>query len=244
MLEVQGVSRHFGPFRAVDDVSFSVEPGTILGLLGPNGAGKTTLIRMIAGTLRPSSGSIIIAGHHMAKEPQQCKLQVGVLFPDGGLAERLTDVENVALFGRLYGLSEVEAVARAKALLTQLGLEPTRRFVETFSKGMRQKVALARALVHDPAVVVLDEPTSGLDVVSAAALEDLVLHLKTEGKAVLLSSHNLSQVEHLCDRVAVLNHGRLAALVDVAQLAADQGRPIAEALLSALKGENLGVAAD
>ena len=211
MIEVQSVSKRFGAFTALHDVSFRVEAGEVYGLLGENGAGKTTLMRLMATILRPTQGDIHIAGYSVTKEPESVRRQIGILFGgDVGLYSRLTARENIAYFGSLYGLGKEEIAARIERLSRMFEMEPfLDRRVGPFSRGMRQKVAIARTLVHDPAVILLDEPTTGLDVTSANLFRRMIRVLQEEGKTILFSSHNMSEINKLCKRIALVHQGRL-----------------------------------
>lgn len=211
MIEVVKASKRFGTLEAVSQLSFTVKPGEVVGLLGENGAGKTTTMRLISGILQPSDGEIRIGGILTSTEPLTARKQVGLLFGgDVGLYGRLTAWENIAYFGRLYGMGEQLLQGRIAQASEKLGMESyVRKRVAGFSRGMRQKVAIARALVHDPPVVLLDEPTTGLDVSGALVFRELIAQLRQEGKAILVSSHNMSEVKKLCDRVVIMHKGRI-----------------------------------
>ncbi|WP_421617096.1 ATP-binding cassette domain-containing protein [Brevibacillus sp. TJ4] len=211
MIEVQNVSKRFGSFTALHDVSFRVEAGEVYGLLGENGAGKTTLMRMMATILRPTQGEIEIEGFSVTKEPEVVRRRIGILFGgDVGLYSRLTARENIAYFGSLYGLQKAQIAARIEHLSRVFEMEPfLDRPVGPFSRGMRQKVAIARTLVHDPAVILLDEPTTGLDVTAANLFRRMIRMLQEEGKTILFSSHNMTEIDKLCKRIALVHRGRL-----------------------------------
>ena len=217
MIRVENLEKSFqdasrGEVRAVDGVSFEARPGRILGLLGPNGAGKTTTLRMIATILRPTGGRIVVAGHDVATDPEAVRRQIGFLSGATGVYERLTAREVLVYFARLHGMTATEAAARAAALIRLFDLgEIADGVVGKFSSGQRQKVSIARALVHDPPVVILDEPTVSLDVLVARAVVDFVARLRDEGKCVVLSSHVMSEVERLCDEVVVIDRGQVRA---------------------------------
>ncbi|WNF05106.1 ABC transporter ATP-binding protein [Brevibacillus borstelensis] len=212
MIEVDRVSKRFGHLTAVDDVSFFVEKGEVYGLLGENGAGKTTTMRMMATILRPTSGDIRIRGYSVLSEPVEIRRRIGILFGgDVGLYSRLTARENIAYFGKLYGLADDALEKRVEQLGEMLHMsEFMDRRVGGFSRGMRQKVAIARTLVHDPDVILLDEPTTGLDVTAANMFRRMVAHLQEEGKTILFSSHNMGEIERLCNRIAIMHKGRLS----------------------------------
>jgi len=211
LIEVHQVSKRFGAFTALQDVSFRVEAGEVYGLLGENGAGKTTLMRLMATILRPTQGEIEIAGFSVTREPEAVRRRIGILFGgDVGLYSRLTARENIAYFGSLYGLEKTQIAAQIERLSRMFEMEPfLDRRVGSFSRGMRQKVAIARTLVHDPAVILLDEPTTGLDVSAANLFRRMIRMLQEEGKTILFSSHNMSEIDKLCRRIAVMHQGRL-----------------------------------
>lgn len=193
---------------AVNDVSFVARDGEVTGLLGPNGAGKTTTLRMLSTLLTPDSGSACIDSHDIAQGRAQVRRRLGVLGDAKGLYWRLTARENIAYFGRLHGLAESEARLRADTLIDELGLHALAdRPTQGFSQGERMKVAIARALVHDPQTVLLDEPTNGLDIMSTRSMRDLIRGLRDKGKCVLFSSHIMQEVAALCDRVVIIDKG-------------------------------------
>lgn len=218
MLNVQELTKSFGDTTAVSELSFAVGPGEIYGLLGENGAGKTTTMRMLATLLKPTSGTATISGHDIIREPEAVRASIGVLF-EGGLYDRLTAYENVQYFGRLYGLRGSELHSRIQRLADMLEMQEFMdRRASTLSKGMRQKVAIARAIIHDPPVLLMDEPTSGLDVTSARLVHDFVRNATKDGRTVLFSSHNMTEVERLCHRVGILHRGRLRAEGTITEL--------------------------
>lgn len=212
MIEVERVSKRFGKLTAVEDVSFFVEEGEVYGLVGENGAGKTTTMRMMATILQPTSGDIRIRGFSVQREPVEVRRRIGILFGgDVGLYSRLTARENIAYFGKLYGLRDGELERRIQQLSEMLDMcEYMDRRVGGFSRGMRQKVAIARTLVHDPDVILLDEPTTGLDVTAANLFRRMVARLQEEGKTILFSSHNMGEIERLCNRIAIMHKGQLS----------------------------------
>ena len=217
-IRVQGLAKRFGSRTAVEGLTFEVSPGEVFGLLGPNGAGKTTTVRMLTGLLQPSEGEASVWGHSVRTQGEALRRAVGLLTEQPGLYDRLTARENLRFFMKLHELDEAAAWPRVQSYLQRFGLagreeEP----VGSFSKGMRQKLAIVRTLVHDPKVIFLDEPTSGLDPESARTVRDAVAELATEGRTIVLCSHNLSEVERLCTRVAVVK-GRLLAMAPVNEL--------------------------
>jgi ABC-2 type transport system ATP-binding protein len=219
MLSASHLTRAFGTRVAVDDLSFDLEAGQIFALLGPNGAGKTTTLRMLAGLIAPTSGAVHIGGEPVtARSAGRLRGAIGFLTEAPGLWDRLTVRQNLSTYAGLYGLAEpARAVDRALDLfgLRDRGDDRTAQL----SKGLRQRVALARTLLHDPRIVLLDEPTSALDPESARGVRELILRLRQEGRAVLMSTHNLDEVERVADRVAVLR-SRLVALDTPAALRA------------------------
>lgn len=225
MIEVRNLKKVFGTVVAVDDVSFTAGTGQIVGLLGENGAGKTTTLRMLATLLTPTAGELIIDSIDVVKEPERVRPLLGIVF-EGGVYDRLTARENLRYFGRLYGLHGEVLERRIDELLSLLDMQKYADLrAGTFSKGMRQKVVIARALVHDPPVLLMDEPTSGLDVTAARGVHEFALQAKDQGKCILFSSHNMTEVEKLCDRVAVMHRGRIVAegsIVDLRQAAASK----------------------
>jgi ABC-2 type transport system ATP-binding protein len=219
-IEVEGLAKRFGARTAVEGLTFEVRPGEVFGLLGPNGAGKTTTVRMLTGLLRPSEGRGSICGHEIPLRDEGSALrgQVGLLTEQPGLYDRLTARENLEFAMRLHEVDRVKAWALAQRYLARFDLkgredEP----VGGFSKGMRQKLAIIRTLVHAPKVLFLDEPTSGLDPEASRAVRDAIAELASEGRTLVLCSHNLPEVERLCTRVAVIKNTlrTVASLVDL-----------------------------
>jgi ABC-2 type transport system ATP-binding protein len=214
VIRTQELSRDFKTTRAVDNLSMEVEQGTIFGFLGPNGAGKTTTIRLLLGLLEPTSGSAEVLGYDTRTHAEQIREKTGALLEHTGLYERLSAYDNLEFYGRVWHLSVSELAARIRELLTHLGLwERRRETVSTWSRGMKQKLAVARTLLHHPKLIFLDEPTAGLDPVAAAALrEDLAMLTAREGVSVFLTTHNLAEAEKLCNRVAVIRAGKLLTI--------------------------------
>ena len=217
-IEAEGLGKQFGGRPAVTGMDFTVSPGEVFGLLGPNGAGKTTTVRMLTGLLSPSEGRARVFGVDVATGGDALRRSVGLLTEQPGLYDRLTGRENLRFFMKLNEVDEQAAWPRVQAYLERFGLlgredEPC----GGYSKGMRQKLAIIRALVHEPKVIFLDEPTSGLDPEAARTVRDAVAELAAEGRTIVLCSHNLAEVERLCRRVAVVK-GRLLALGPVAEL--------------------------
>ncbi len=222
---VQGRGREARSVQAVAGLDWVAGDGCISGLLGPNGAGKTTLLRIVAGLLLPNAGQVRVDGIDVATQRQAALARIGVLSDARGLYPRLTARENIVYYGRLQGLSQASAEARAQVLAHTLQMEPLlERRTEGFSQGERMKTALARALVHDPHNIILDEPSNGLDVQSTRALREALRRLRDEqGKCIVFSTHLMQEVQRLCDRVLVMARGRAVAEGTVAELCALTG---------------------
>ena len=247
MIVVDGLVKTFGKrgeIRAVDGATFTADDAAITGLLGPNGAGKTTLLRMLATLIPPDAGLASIDGLDIARERDGVRGRIGVLSDARGLYARLTARENVRYYGRLHGLGGTALEARIDALLGQLGLAALAdRRTQGFSQGEKMKVAIARALVHDPATIMLDEPTSGLDVMSIRGLREQLFALRAAGKCILLSTHVMQEVALLCDRIVILGHGRVQAAGTGAELLARTGEASLEDAFVRLLGSAEGLAA-
>ena len=212
MIRVQDLHKRFGQVKAVNGVSFTAEDGAVTGLLGPNGAGKTTTLRMLYALMRPDSGTIEVDGIDAVADPQRAQTQLGVLPDMSGLYPRLTAREHIEYYGQLHGLSGATLQARTQELLQTLDMGSIAdRQTQGFSHGERTKVALARALVHNPRNVLLDEPTNGLDVMSTRAVRDIIRRLRADGRCVLFSSHVMQEVSALCNSIIVIAHGRIVA---------------------------------
>jgi len=220
MIEVQGISKRFGTVHALEDVSFAAADGRITGLLGPNGAGKSTCLRILATVLEADSGNARVGGTDLTSEPLAARCKLGVLPHNSGLYPQLTARENIAYYGQLHGLPAEQLAARIDALVARLDLGAiANRKAKGFSQGERTKVALARALVHDPQHLLLDEPTSGLDVMATRHLRDWLRELKADGRCVLLSSHVMQEVEALVDDLVIIAGGRVVLMGTPAELA-------------------------
>lgn len=210
MIELTGLTKTFDDFVAVNDVTLSVAPGEILALLGPNGAGKTTTVRMLAAILRPTAGRAVVAGHDVIEQPRAVRRSVGLLTEHPGLYLRMRGAQYVDFFGQMMGLSSAESKRRAQDLLERFDMpEAWDRRMGTYSKGMRQKMALVRAMLHDPSVLLLDEPTSAMDPHSAKLVRDAVLSLRHHRRAIVICTHNLAEAELLADRIAIIRRGEI-----------------------------------
>ncbi|MFQ3592136.1 MAG: ATP-binding cassette domain-containing protein [Gemmataceae bacterium] len=217
MIRVEKLRKSFrdlrrGVVHAVDEVSFEAKPGEIFGLLGPNGAGKTTIMRILCTVLRPTSGTALLAGHDVVTAPALVRANLGFMSANTAIYDRMTAWEMVDYFGRLYGMSETRLNERLEFVFNTLQMNDFRDMLcAKMSTGMKQKVSIARALIHDPPVLIFDEPTMGLDVlVGRAVLKNIEL-LREMGKCVLFSTHIMREVERLCDRVAIISRGRVVA---------------------------------
>jgi ABC-2 type transport system ATP-binding protein len=208
MIETENLTKRFGSLTAVDSVSFSVNEGEVFGFLGPNGAGKTTTVRMLCCLLSKTAGEARIGGYDVGSEADSLKIRkmIGLVPDNVGLYEALSAYKNLDIYGRLYGCSEARRKESIQRFLTMLGLwEKKDVAAGTFSKGMKQKLSIARALVHDPQLLLMDEPTANLDPESAKTVRDFVLELKKEKRTIFLNTHNLDEAQRVCDRIAILN---------------------------------------
>jgi len=226
MIEVRLLTKIFrdrkrGEIRGADAVSLRVEPGRIYGLLGANGAGKTTVLRMLGTLLKPTSGTALVAGHDVVREPDRVRANIGFLAASTALYARLTAREMIAYFGRLYGLDERSLRARIGALSEELDMgDFLDRRCDKLSTGMKQKTSIARTLVHDPQVMLFDEPTLGLDVMTARSIVQFVRDCRSRGKTVIYSTHVMSEAEKLCDQIGIIDRGRLLVEGTLAELRA------------------------
>jgi ABC-2 type transport system ATP-binding protein len=208
-IETDHLTRKFSERLAVSDLTLSIPAGSVFGFLGPNGAGKTTTVRMLAALISPTSGEAVVAGHRLGAENDAIRRSVGILTETPGLYDRLSAWDNLLFFARLYDVEAKRAASQVERYLRQLELWDRKSDkVAGFSKGMRQKLAIARALLHEPPVVFLDEPTAGLDPEASRMVRDYVKTLRTEGRTIFLTTHNLEEADELCDRIAVF-HTRL-----------------------------------
>jgi ABC-2 type transport system ATP-binding protein len=225
----KALSKQYGDLLAVDRISFSVKAGEVFGFLGPNGAGKTTTIKMLTGQLLPSAGSATVAGFDIRTERQQLKAQIGVVFEYQNLYERLSARDNLNFTRRLYGVGR-QKVADVLALVGLSGRANER--LTSFSNGMKQRLLIARGLLHDPAILFMDEPTRGLDPGMALEIRRLITDLSQSGRTLFLTTHDMSEADRLCDRVAILNRGRIIALNSPEKLKQQYGSSLEEAFLN------------
>jgi len=240
VIQVQSLSKSFldyhrGWVSAITDLSFECRPGEIYGLLGPNGAGKTTTLRILSTVLRPSSGRAIVAGHDVVTEAQAVRRNIGYMSASTGIYDRMTAWELVEYFGRLYGMPADRLRERMEMIFDWLRMNDFRDVLGSkMSTGMRQKVSIARTIVHDPPVLIFDEPTSGLDVLVQRVVVQKIQELRDLGKTIVFSTHSMHEVQKLCDRVSIIFKGRLRAEGVPADLLEQYGQPDLEELFFAL----------
>jgi sodium transport system ATP-binding protein len=240
MIQVDNLRKSFrdlrrGLVQAVDGVSFEARPGEIFGLLGPNGAGKTTTMRILCTVLRPSDGTARVAGYDVATQPALVRQNIGFLSANTAIYDRMSAWELVEYFGRLYGLQGEQLQKRLEMVFTTLHMNDFRdKLGAKMSTGMRQKVSIARAIVHDPPVLIFDEPTAGLDVLVGRAVLDTIAELRALGKCILFSTHIMREVERLCDRVAILSRGQVQACGTLSELRQRYGKEDLEELFFTL----------
>lgn len=236
MIHVEQLTKCFEDLRrgtvpALDHVSFDVKPGEIFGLLGPNGAGKTTCLRILSTVLRPTGGLARIAGYNVKTHPAEVRARIGFMSNNTGVYDRMTSWEMVEYFGRLYGMEENFLQQRLEEVFNILQMDEIRdRLGSKLSTGMKQKVSIARTIIHDPPVLIFDEPTAGLDVLVARAVLQAIDSLRDAGKCIIFSTHIMREVEKLCDRVAIVHRGRMLALGSLDELAERYEQPDTEEL--------------
>lgn len=236
MIHVRSLTKAYADLRrgrvlALDDVSFSVGPGEIYGLLGPNGAGKTTALRILSTVLQPTSGTAVVGGFDCVTQPTLLRHQIGFMSANTAVYDRMTAWEMVEYFGRLYGMDDDELRERMELLFDRLQMQEIRDLLGAkMSTGMKQKVSIARSIVHDPPVLIFDEATSGLDVLVARALLDTVAELRDQGKCIVFSTHIMREAERLCDRIGIIHRGKILTEGTLAELADRHGQPDLEEL--------------
>jgi len=213
VIEVRELNKRFGEVTAVNQITFSVREGEIFGFLGPNGAGKTTTIRMLTGLIIPDSGDVFIGSINIRKNPIQAKMKMGVIPEMGNIYRDLTAKQNIVLSGRFYGIPKKELNKRADSLLEKFGLSERKDgLVMTFSKGMKQRVIIASAIVHNPDILFLDEPMQGLDVMSKKLIRNIINEMNHKGTTVFLTTHNIEEANLLCERVCIINKGKIVVI--------------------------------
>jgi len=237
LIETRDLTKSFGDKLAVDSVTFTVNGGEIFGFLGPNGAGKTTTLKMIVGLLHPTSGKITLGGYDVVEQPVLAKAACGYVPDEPNLYAKLTGRELLRFVGDLYSLDRTQAARRAEELLRLFGLaEAADDTTDSYSHGMRQKASLAAALVHDPRVLILDEPTVGLDPKSARLIKDILRQMADRGAAVMLSTHILEIAQNMCDRIGIIDQGRLISVGTMEELQSAQGEGSLEDIFLRLTG--------
>lgn len=245
-LAVRNLSKHFfdpkrGEFLAVNDVSLTCEAGQIFGLLGPNGAGKTTTLRMIGTLLTPDAGNITVQGFDVGKDPTDVRKRIGFLAADTGLYDRLTPRETLTYFARVSLYPEDKIEERVNTVISLLDLNSfADTLCEKLSTGMRQKVSIARTVVHDPPVMILDEPTNGLDVLAIQAMHRFIRLCREQGKCVLMSTHIMAEAEKLCDQIGILHNGKIFANGTLNELREQTGKHYLEDIFIAVVKEEVG----
>lgn len=236
MVHVDNLAKAFhagqrGDVLALAGISFTAGPGEIFGLIGPNGAGKTTTLRILSTVLKPTGGSASVAGHDVATQPGLVRRNVGYLSATTGLYDRMTPWELVEYFGRLYGMDKAALRKRMEEVFELLQMNDFRTLMcSRLSTGMRQKVSFARAIIHDPPVLIFDEPTAGLDVLVARSVLQIIELLRGQGRCILFSTHIMREIEKLCDRVAIIHHGRILAAGTLTELRKTHGQDDLEEL--------------
>ena len=242
MIEVKDLKKHYGEIKAVDGVSFICPDGQITGLLGPNGAGKTTTLRLIAGLIKPLSGTAIIDGHNVAIDPIAARMALGVQSDMTGVYPRLTPREQFRYYGRFYQLKGQDLEERINAVIRELKMEEIAdRRAEGFSRGQRQKIVLGRALIHNPRNIIMDEPTNGLDVMAVRDTRQTIRVLKDQGRCVLFSTHYMDEAERLCDHIAIIVRGQIVAFGTPESLMRHTQKDNLEDAFVALAGSPIGL---
>ena len=236
---VERLTKVFDGFTAVDHISFTVRRGIIYGFLGPNGAGKTTTLRMLSTVLKPTDGTARILGYDIRREPGRVRKVIGLVPEETGVYDRLTPVENLLFYGKLRGMGEQELRNRIRELLERLALwEKRNELSGRLSKGMKRKLAFARAVIHDPPVLFLDEPTLGVDVMSAREIREMIREAAREGKTVILSSHNMWEVQNLCSELSIINKGKIVYSGSIEKLESlSKSRELEDIFVRLIRGE-------
>lgn len=239
-ITIENLTKKFEDKLAVEDLSLKVAKGELFGLLGPNGAGKTTIINILCGLLKPTSGTTKIYGYDVQKETQKVKELIGVCIQETAIYPYLTGKENLELFGKLYGMNKTAIKERGNMLLTKMALtEDAKRVTAKYSGGMKRRLSLALSLIHDPQIAFLDEPTVAMDPQSRHAVWDFIKEQKTKGKTIILTTHYMEEAEDLCDRVGIIDHGKLIALGTPKELIAKNSVKNLEEVFIELTGRNM-----
>ena len=239
-ITIENITKKFEDKQPGEDLSLQVFKGELFGLLGPNGAGKTTLINILCGLTKPTSGTAKIYGYDVQKETQKVKEQIGVCIQETAIVPYLTGKENLELFGKLYGMSKKTIKERSTMLLTKMALtEDAKRLTAKYSGGMKRRLSLALALIHDPKSLFLDEPTVAMDPQSRHAVWDFIKEQKTKGKTIILTTHYMEEAEELCDRIGIIDHGKLIALGIPKELIAKNQVKNLEEVFIQLTGRNM-----
>lgn len=218
MIEASYLSKLYGDVAALSDVSFTCREGEIFGIIGHNGAGKTTLLKILSGLILPTTGSLLINGLDVVSDPMQVRSEIGYLPEESRLYETMQVPDYIRFFGEIYGLDDITINARADLLFAQLSLQHEEKRIGNLSKGMKRKVAIARSLIHDPSILIYDEPGSGLDPMTTRFIIEYLKQLRMEGKTIILSAHNLAQVEEICDHVMILKRGKVVVMGTMPEL--------------------------
>ncbi len=239
-ITIENLTKKYEDKTAVDDLSLHVFKGELFGLLGPNGAGKTTTIGILCGLIKPTSGTAKIFGYDVLKETQKVKEQIGVCIQETAIYPYLTGIENLELFGKLYGMNKKDIKERSNMLLTNMALkEDAKRVTAKYSGGMKRRLSLALALIHDPQMAFLDEPTVAMDPQSRHAVWDFIKEQKTKGKTIVLTTHYMEEAEELCDRIGIIDNGKLIALGTPKELIAKNQVKNLEEVFIQLTGRNM-----
>jgi len=239
-ISITNLTKQFEDKTALENLTLEVQKGELFGLLGPNGAGKTTTINILCGLIKPTSGAAQILGYDIEKDTQKVKELLGVCIQETAIYPYLTGTENLELFGNLYGIDKKTFRERSKLLLDKVGLtEDAKRITAKYSGGMKRRLSLALALIHDPQVAFLDEPTVAMDPQSRHAVWDFIKEQKVKGKTIILTTHYMEEAEELCDRIGIIDHGKLIALGTPKELVAKGGVKNLEDLFIQLTGRNM-----
>jgi len=233
VIKLRSVTKLYGDIAAVNNFSLEISGGEILGLIGPNGAGKTTTLKMIVGLLEPTSGTVEVLGQNVSKDGKHVRKHIGYLPEEDPLYENMTVRQYLGFFSEIYGISKPQANDRIDSLLQSLKLSDDNKLTGELSKGMKRKVAVARTMLHDPSLLVLDEPNSGLDPLTSFFVNEYLKELSQQGKTIVLSAHNLFQIESVCDRVAVMNNGELYICDTISSIREKLGKREYEVVFSA-----------